>query len=63
MNSLKSRAINCGPLSEMDGPSGRTRYLNLEEVSPSKADRLRISGINGSEFPEPTLLTDSVNTD
>jgi hypothetical protein len=27
----------------------------LEQVLPSKAERLRISGINGSEFPEPTV--------
>jgi len=26
----------------------------LEQVLPSKAERLRISAINGSEFQEPT---------
>jgi hypothetical protein len=26
----------------------------LEEVLPAKSERVRISGINGSEFPEPT---------
>jgi hypothetical protein len=30
----------------------------LEQVLPSKAERLRISGINGSEFPEPTIFVD-----
>jgi hypothetical protein len=34
--------------------SSRTRHLNLEEVLPAKSERVRISGINGSEFPEPT---------
>src|SRR5260370_42139498 len=36
--------------------SGRTRHLNLEEVLPAQSERVRISGINGSEFPEPTTL-------
>lgn len=38
----------------VDGPSGRTRHLNLEETLPENAKRLRISGIGGSELPEPT---------
>jgi hypothetical protein len=37
-------------------PIGRTRHLNLQEVLPVGADRARISGINASEFPEPTAL-------
>src|SRR5262249_12980240 len=40
----------------LDGPSGRTRHLNLDEVLPAKAERVGISGINGSEFPEPTSV-------
>jgi len=51
---ILDRVLERGRFVPLDGPSGRTRHLNLEEVSPSKADRLRISGINGSEFPEPT---------
>ena len=35
---------NVDALYPLDGPSGRTRHLNLGEVSPSKAERLRISG-------------------
>ncbi|MGC2331231.1 MAG: hypothetical protein WA581_07245, partial [Candidatus Acidiferrales bacterium] len=38
----------------LDGPSGRTRHLNLEESLPANTKELRISGIGGSEFPEPT---------
>jgi len=38
----------------LDGPSGRTRHLNPEETLPEDTKRLRISGIGGSEFPEPT---------
>ena len=33
----------------LDGPSGRTRHLNLDETLPTKSERVRISGINGSE--------------
>ena len=51
---ILDRVLERGRFLPLDGPSGRTRHLNLEEVSPSKAERLRISGINGSEFPEPT---------
>src|SRR5438309_4597249 len=41
------------------GPTGTVlhdghAYSMPPEVLPSKAERLRISGINGSEFPEPT---------
>jgi DNA replication protein DnaC len=53
---ILDRVLERGRFVPLDGPSGRTRHLNLEEVSPSKADRLRISGINGSEFPEPTTI-------
>src|SRR6516164_8270001 len=48
------RVLERGRFIQLDGPSGRTRHLNLEQVSSSKAERLRISGINGSQFPEPT---------
>ena len=51
---ILDRVLERGRFVHLDRPSGRTRHLNLEEASPSKAERLRISGINGSEFPEPT---------
>src|SRR6516162_9891047 len=51
---ILDRVLERGRFVPLDGPSGRTRHLNLGEVSPFKAERLRISGINGSEFPEPT---------
>jgi DNA replication protein DnaC len=51
---ILDRVLERGRFVPLDGPSGRTRHLYLEEASPSKADRLRISGINGSEFSEPT---------
>src|SRR5208283_5664790 len=52
---ILDRVLERGRFVPLDGPSGRTRHLYLEEASPSKADRLRISGINGSEFSEPTI--------
>ena len=51
---ILDRVLERGRFVPLDGPSGRTRHLNLEEASHSKAERLRISGISGSEFLEPT---------
>src|SRR5215469_8580569 len=51
---ILDRILERGRFVHLGGPSGRTRHLNLEATSPSEADRLRISGVNGSEFPEPT---------
>jgi DNA replication protein DnaC len=51
---ILDRVLERGRLVSLDGPSGRTRHLNLEEALPQTDDRLRISGIAGSEFPEPT---------
>jgi hypothetical protein len=54
---ILDRVLERGRFIHLGGPSGRTRHLNLEEASPAKDDRLRISGINGSEFLEPTVVT------
>jgi hypothetical protein len=51
---ILDRILERGRFIHLDGPSGRTRHLNLEEVLPASSERLGISGINGSEFPEPT---------
>src|SRR6266853_3562290 len=51
---ILDRVLERGRFVPLDGPSGRTRHLNLEEASHSKAERLRISGISGSESLEPT---------
>lgn len=51
---ILDRVLERGRFITLDGPSGRTRHLNLDGVLPTKSERLRISGINGSEFPEPT---------
>jgi DNA replication protein DnaC len=51
---ILDRVLERGRFLHLDGPSGRTRHLNLEEVLPVTADRARISGIRVPEFPEPT---------
>jgi uncharacterized protein (DUF4415 family) len=49
---ILDRVLERGRFIHLDGPSGRTRHLNLEETLPENTKRLRISGIGGSEFPE-----------
>jgi hypothetical protein len=48
-----SGTLERGRFNHLDGPSGRTRHLNLEETLIPRAERLTISGISSSEFPEP----------
>ena len=50
---ILDRVLERGRFIHLDGPSGRTRHLNLEEVLPAESERVRISGTNGSEFQEP----------
>src|SRR6516165_6170272 len=45
-----------GRFIQLDGVSGRTRHLKLDEVWPAAADRARISGKSVPEFPEPTTV-------
>ena len=54
---ILDRILERGRFIPLDGPSGRTRHLNLGEALPGQSERLRISGINGSEFPEPTIAS------
>jgi hypothetical protein len=51
---ILDRVLERGRFIHLDGPSGRTRHLNLEEILPAKTERVIISGISGSQFPEPT---------
>src|ERR1700693_5910495 len=51
---ILDRVLERGRFIHLDGPSGRTRHLNLEEALPTAAERARISGIRVPEFPEPT---------
>src|SRR6516162_928662 len=41
---ILDRVLERGRFLHLDGPSGRTRHLKLEEVLPSSTERLRISG-------------------
>jgi len=50
----KQQAFHRGRFIRLDGPSGRARHLNLKEILPTGAERARISGANGPEYPEPT---------
>jgi DNA replication protein DnaC len=54
---ILDRVLERGRFIHLDGPSGRTRHLNLQEILPAGADRARISGIDVPEFPEPTATT------
>jgi DNA replication protein DnaC len=51
---ILDRILERGRVIHLDGPSWRTRHLNLEEPLPPAADRARISGIGVPEFSEPT---------
>jgi hypothetical protein len=53
---ILDRVLERGRLITLDGPSARTRHHNLEEALPQNDQRSRISGISGSEFPEPTAV-------
>ena len=58
---ILDRVLERGRFIHLDGPSGRTRHLNQEEILPAKAERVIISGISGSEFPEPSVLQKYTN--
>jgi hypothetical protein len=51
---ILDRILERGRFIHLDGPSWRTRHLNLEELLPAAPERARISGIRVPEFPEPT---------
>jgi IstB-like ATP binding protein len=56
---ILDRVLERGRFLHLDGPPGRTRPLELQEVKvqevlPGGPDRARISGIDLPEFSEPT---------
>src|SRR5438128_2852049 len=63
---ILDRVLERGRFIRLDGPSGRTRHLKLEEKLeeplPGATERFRISGKNGSEFPEPTRDLESTSS-
>jgi DNA replication protein DnaC len=58
---ILDRVLERGRFIRLDGPSGRTRHLKLEEPLPGATERFRISGNNGSEFPEPTVVKANIS--
>src|SRR5437660_5055813 len=58
---ILDRVLERGRFIHLDGPSGRTGHLNLEETLPGTADRARISGIGPPQFPEPTTSNEMQN--
>jgi DNA replication protein DnaC len=57
---IVDRVLERGRLVQLDGPSMRTRHLQLDEPTTDQApsDGARISGIQVPEFPEPARPTD-----
>lgn len=54
---IVDRVLERGRLLKLDGPSMRTKHLADDPILHNDQDdteRLRISGTNGSDFPEPT---------
>src|SRR5438874_3765097 len=51
---ILDRVLERGRLLQLDGPSGRTRHLQVQENLPSGTESARISGIGLPQFPEPT---------
>ena len=56
---ILDRVLERGRLIRLDGPSGRTRHLNLEDDLLDSPEHDRISGIRTPEFPEPTTCFDN----
>ena len=51
---ILDRILERGRWITLDGPSGRTQHLRLDEPLPHRTDGARISGNPAPEFPEPT---------
>src|SRR6516225_4952206 len=53
---ILDRVLERGRFIRLDGPSGRTRHLKLEDALLSATENARISGIRVPEFLEPTQM-------
>ena len=53
---ILDRILERGRFIRLDGPSGRTRHLKLEDALLSGTENARISGIRVPEFLEPTTV-------
>src|SRR6201998_3786683 len=54
---ILDRVLERGRFIQLDGVSGRTRHLKLQDNWSPQADRARISGISVPDFPEPTTMS------
>jgi DNA replication protein DnaC len=52
---ILDRILERGRFIRLDGPSGRTRHLKLEDALLSATENARISGTGVPEFQEPTV--------
>jgi DNA replication protein DnaC len=53
---ILDRVLERGRLIQLDGPSGRTGHLKVDDPLGSNTESARISGIRLPQFPEPTTL-------
>jgi len=51
---IADRALERGRLITLDGPSQRTRHLDIDPFEDPELQPARVSGRNSAEFPEPT---------
>ena len=52
---ILDRILERGRVIQLDGPSRRTRHLQLEAGLPGGTESAKISGIGLPQFPEPTI--------
>lgn len=60
---ILARVLERGRFIHLDGPSGRTRHLNLEDSLLSSTEHARISGTHVPQFPEPTSGAATIEKD
>jgi hypothetical protein len=58
---ILDRVLERGRFIHLDGPSGRTRHLNLDQALPSNAERLRISGTRNGRTRYPLSRTQGLS--
>lgn len=51
---ILDRVLERGRLIKLDGPSGRTKHLKLDQAFPQGPEGARIPGTSVPGFPEPT---------
>src|SRR5687767_4142439 len=63
---IVDRVLERGRWLKLDGPSIRTKHLGLDGATPAGSEAsthvVRISGIDSSEFPEPTWISGRISS-